>query len=58
MYKTEVCKKNLNPRWNSDWYRFEVGAEISLLHDLESSGNSILKCFQEDISRRLTSLAG
>jgi hypothetical protein len=24
VYKTEVCKKSLNPIWNSDWYRFEV----------------------------------
>uniref|UniRef100_U5EQC8 Putative ca2+-dependent phospholipid-binding protein n=1 Tax=Corethrella appendiculata TaxID=1370023 RepID=U5EQC8_9DIPT len=23
-YKTEVCRKSLNPTWNSDWYRFEV----------------------------------
>jgi len=23
-YKTEVCRKSLNPQWNSEWYRFEV----------------------------------
>ncbi|KFB42167.1 AGAP001475-PA-like protein [Anopheles sinensis] len=23
-YKTDVCRKTLNPRWNSDWYTFEV----------------------------------
>lgn len=23
-YKTDVCRKSLNPQWNSDWYRFEV----------------------------------
>jgi len=22
--KTEVCRKSLNPQWNSEWYRFEV----------------------------------
>ena len=27
VYKTEVCKKSLNPVWNSDWYRFEVDDE-------------------------------
>lgn len=25
--KTDVCKKSLNPQWNSDWYRFEVEDE-------------------------------
>lgn len=23
-YKTDVCRKSLNPQWNSDWYKFEV----------------------------------
>lgn len=23
-FKTEICKKSLNPQWNSDWFRFEV----------------------------------
>lgn len=23
-HKTDVCRKSLNPVWNSDWYRFEV----------------------------------
>lgn len=23
-HKTDVCRKSLNPQWNSDWYRFEV----------------------------------
>ncbi|XP_055637373.1 C2 domain-containing protein 5 [Toxorhynchites rutilus septentrionalis] len=23
-HKTDVCRKTLNPVWNSDWYRFEV----------------------------------
>lgn len=23
-YKTDVCRKSLNPLWNSEWYRFEV----------------------------------
>ncbi|XP_066911798.1 C2 domain-containing protein 5-like [Clytia hemisphaerica] len=26
-YKTEVCRKSLNPRWNSDWFKFEVDDE-------------------------------
>ena len=23
-YKTEVCRKPLNPVWDSEWYRYEV----------------------------------
>lgn len=23
-YKTDVCRKSLNPQWNSEWYKFEV----------------------------------
>lgn len=23
-YKTDVCRRTLNPQWNTDWYRFEV----------------------------------
>ena len=23
-YKTDVCRKSLNPIWNSDWFRFDV----------------------------------
>lgn len=23
-HKTDVCRKSLNPQWNSEWYRFEV----------------------------------
>lgn len=23
-HKTDVCRKSLNPRWNSDWFRFEM----------------------------------
>ena len=23
-FKTEVCKKSLNPTWDSDWFRFDV----------------------------------
>ncbi|PVD33850.1 hypothetical protein C0Q70_05111 [Pomacea canaliculata] len=28
MFKTEVCKKSLNPQWNSDWFKFEVDDEV------------------------------
>ncbi|CAG5115440.1 unnamed protein product, partial [Candidula unifasciata] len=27
IYKTEVCKKSLNPQWNSEWFKFEVDDE-------------------------------
>ncbi|BET01365.1 Hypothetical protein NTJ_14168 [Nesidiocoris tenuis] len=30
-YKTDVCRKSLNPQWNSDWYKFEM--EDSELQD-------------------------
>lgn len=23
-FKTDVCRKSLNPNWNSEWYKFEV----------------------------------
>ncbi|XP_077518520.1 C2 domain-containing protein 5 isoform X3 [Amblyomma americanum] len=26
-FKTEICKKSLNPQWSSDWFRFEVDDE-------------------------------
>lgn len=26
-YKTDVCRKSLNPQWDSDWFRFEVDDE-------------------------------
>ncbi|BFZ15978.1 hypothetical protein BsWGS_19017 [Bradybaena similaris] len=28
IYKTEVCKKSLNPQWNSEWFKFEVDDEV------------------------------
>lgn len=24
-YKSDVYRKSLNPQWNTEWYRFEVG---------------------------------
>lgn len=27
LYKTDVCKKSLNPQWNSEWFRFETDDE-------------------------------
>ncbi|XP_076328859.1 C2 domain-containing protein 5 isoform X3 [Tachypleus tridentatus] len=26
-FKTEVCRRSLNPQWNSEWFRFEVDDE-------------------------------
>ncbi|KAK2143845.1 hypothetical protein LSH36_807g00138 [Paralvinella palmiformis] len=26
-FKTDVCRRSLNPQWNSEWYRFEVDDE-------------------------------
>ncbi|CAG5134399.1 unnamed protein product, partial [Candidula unifasciata] len=28
IFKTEVCKKSLNPQWNSEWFKFEVDDEV------------------------------
>lgn len=29
-HKTDVCRKSLNPQWNStEWYRFEVSVHTS-----------------------------
>ncbi|KAL8559373.1 hypothetical protein ACOMHN_045093 [Nucella lapillus] len=28
MFKTDVCKKSLNPQWNSEWFKFEVDDEV------------------------------
>lgn len=27
-FKTDVCRKSLNPQWNSEWYRFEVSIDL------------------------------
>lgn len=24
VFKTDICKKSLNPQWNSEWFKFEV----------------------------------
>jgi len=31
-YKTDVCRKSLNPQWNSEWYKFEV----SIIYNIPS----------------------
>jgi len=30
VFKTDVCRKSLNPEWNSEWFRFEVQTLIYL----------------------------
>ena len=27
LFKTDVCRKSLNPQWDSDWFKFEVDDE-------------------------------
>uniref|UniRef100_A0A1Y1LNM9 C2 domain-containing protein n=1 Tax=Photinus pyralis TaxID=7054 RepID=A0A1Y1LNM9_PHOPY len=53
-YKTEVCRKSLNPQWNSDWYRFEMDdselqdepLQIRLMdHDTYSANDAIGKVY-------------
>jgi Ca2+-dependent lipid-binding protein len=29
-HKTEVCRKSLNPTWNSEWFRFEAADDREL----------------------------
>lgn len=51
-HKTDVCRKSLNPRWNSDWFRFEMDdhelqdepLQIRLMdHDTYSANDAIGK---------------
>jgi len=42
-YKTEVCRKSLNPQWNSEWYRFEVRYGLSI-------HKTVLNCFETFVS--------
>lgn len=53
-YKTDVCRKSLNPQWNSEWYRFEVDdaelqdepLQIRLMdHDTYSANDAIGKVY-------------
>lgn len=46
-YKTDVCRKSLNPQWNSEWYRYEVSRRIlfcfsiNLLNEIPLLQNSL-----------------
>lgn len=51
-HKTDVCRKSLNPQWNTDWYRFEIDdaelqdepLQIRLMdHDTYSANDAIGK---------------
>ncbi|XP_026282094.1 C2 domain-containing protein 5 isoform X2 [Frankliniella occidentalis] len=53
-YKTDVCRKSLNPQWNSEWYRFEVDdselqdepLQLRLMdHDTYSANDAIGKVY-------------
>lgn len=53
-YKTDVCRKSLNPQWNSEWYRFEMDdaelqdepLQIRLMdHDTYSANDAIGKVY-------------
>ncbi|XP_044741540.1 C2 domain-containing protein 5 isoform X2 [Chrysoperla carnea] len=53
-YKTDVCRKSLNPQWNSEWYRFEVDdaelqdepLQIRLMdYDMYSANDAIGKVY-------------
>ncbi|XP_055923455.1 C2 domain-containing protein 5 isoform X1 [Eupeodes corollae] len=51
-HKTDVCRKSLNPQWNTDWFRFEIDdaelqdepLQIRLMdHDTYSANDAIGK---------------
>uniref|UniRef100_A0A8D8S2H5 C2 domain-containing protein 5 n=1 Tax=Cacopsylla melanoneura TaxID=428564 RepID=A0A8D8S2H5_9HEMI len=53
-FKTDVCRKSLNPQWNSEWYRFELDdAELQdeplqiriMDHDTYSANDAIGKVY-------------
>uniref|UniRef100_A0A2H8TDB0 Uncharacterized protein KIAA0528 n=1 Tax=Melanaphis sacchari TaxID=742174 RepID=A0A2H8TDB0_9HEMI len=53
-YKTDVCRKSLNPQWNSDWYKFELDdielqdepLQIRIMdHDTYSANDAIGKVY-------------
>lgn len=53
-FKTDVCRKSLNPQWNSEWYKFEVDdtelqdepLQIRLMdHDTYSANDAIGKVY-------------
>ncbi|XP_054270265.1 uncharacterized protein LOC128991428 isoform X2 [Macrosteles quadrilineatus] len=53
-FKTDVCRKSLNPQWNSEWYRFEMDdaelqdepLQIRLMdHDTYSANDAIGKVY-------------
>lgn len=41
-FKTDVCRKSLNPQWNSEWYRFEVS--IGLFRKDENTESPCTGC--------------
>ncbi|RUS91136.1 hypothetical protein EGW08_001049 [Elysia chlorotica] len=46
IFKTEVCKKSLNPHWNSEWFKFEVQNDLLVLdYDTYSSHDTIGKVY-------------
>ncbi|XP_029346792.1 C2 domain-containing protein 5 isoform X3 [Acyrthosiphon pisum] len=53
-YKTDVCRKSLNPQWNSEWYKFELDdielqdepLQIRIMdHDTYSANDAIGKVY-------------
>ncbi|XP_048766244.1 C2 domain-containing protein 5-like isoform X2 [Ostrea edulis] len=54
VFKTDICKKSLNPQWNSEWFKFEVEdeslqdepLELRVLdHDTYSANDAIGKIY-------------
>lgn len=50
VFKTDICKKSLNPQWNSEWFKFEVKLvynclKIGLCTTCKSNLSNVLSCF-------------
>jgi Ca2+-dependent lipid-binding protein len=42
-YKTDVYRKSLNPKWNSDWFRFDASDDAQLQDEPLQVNTSINK---------------
>ena len=45
LYKTDVCRKSLNPQWDSEWFKFEVDDEELQQENLQVKVCILFKMF-------------
>ena len=48
VFKTDICKKSLNPQWNSEWFKFEV--KSSLCISVNTVNNYRVHAYFKDIA--------